>query len=84
MDITHAIAAEIRAENSRQGLDYAALAKLLGRTRQYVSRKLSANITVFNDTELSNFGKALGVPASELMRRAEEAEKQAESETPSC
>lgn len=63
--------AEIRAEMARQKITVADLARSLGVTRQSASRKLNASHPI-NNEDLSGVAAALGVPAWELIRRAEE------------
>lgn len=63
--------AEIRAELGRQRLTYADLAEKLDSSRQNMHHKLTSGRPV-SSTDLFKIATALGVPASELMRRTEE------------
>lgn len=68
------VSAEIRAELARRKISYSDVAKHLGTTRQNVWRHLSDDDRSMTDTTLSEFAAFLGVPAWELMRRAEESD----------
>lgn len=65
--------AEIRAELGRQRLTYADLAERLDTTRQSVQRKLTGSRSV-TSVDLFEISAALGIEASELVRRAEESD----------
>ena len=65
------VAAEIRAELGRQRIKYAELSRLLGMSRQRVWALLTDDRPL-RDVEIKDIADVLGVPASELMRRAEE------------
>lgn len=65
------IAAEIRAEMARRGISTKSLADSVGLRRPYLSLRLNEH-REFLSGELNAIGDALGVPAWELMRRAEE------------
>lgn len=67
----HDLAAELRAELARQGKSMAWLAEKVGVTPGTISRWLSGARAVNLDA-LDLIGKALGVPAWQLMRRADE------------
>lgn len=66
---------EIRAELGRQKLSYAELADSLKTTRQKIWRILTDDNRPLKDQEIKAIADVLGVPASELVRRAEEAEE---------
>lgn len=66
------VTAEIRAELARRKASYSDVAKELGTTRQNIWRRLSDDSRAMTDTELGRFANFLGLPAWELMRRAEE------------
>lgn len=68
------IGAEIRAEMARKKLTGVSIAQKIGISRQALSSKLSGNHD-FSSTELFKISDALNVKTSELLRRAEEAEK---------
>lgn len=68
--------AEIRAELGRQRMTYADLAKRLNTTRQNIRQKLTSARPIAS-TDLFEIAHVLNVEASELVRRAEEAGKQA-------
>lgn len=65
------VAAEIRAELGRQRIKYAELSRRLGMSRQRVWALLTDDRPL-RDVEIKDIADVLGVPASELMRRAEE------------
>lgn len=72
MEDTLSISAELRAEAAKQNLTYADLASRLGISRQAVSKKLRDDAASYTDKQLSAYARALCIPASELMRHAEE------------
>lgn len=65
---------EIRAELGRQKLSYAELADSLKTTRQKIWRILTDDNRPLKDQEIKAIADVLGIPAFELVRRAEEAE----------
>ncbi|MCD4549699.1 helix-turn-helix domain-containing protein [Schaalia sp. lx-260] len=64
---------EVRAEIARQNLKIIQLASLTGLKREYLSARLNGHkeLTV---NELHSIGRVLGIPAWELLRRAEESQ----------
>ena len=66
--------AEIRAELGRRRVTYADLAELLNTSRQNIQRKLTSTRPI-SSTDLFKIAHVLNINASELVRRAEEAEK---------
>ena len=71
MNYTPALAAEVRAELGRQQVGVGSLASHLGIHRTKLYRRLHG-IRPFDSDELARIGALLGVPASELIRRAEQ------------
>jgi len=67
---TAGLAGEVRAEMARQGVTAAAVAQAIDISRTSLSRKLngSGEFTVAEMLRVSNF---LGLPLSDLLRRAE-------------
>ena len=72
------VAAEIRAELGRQRIKYAELSRRLGMSRQRVWALLTDDRPL-RDVEIKDIADVLGVPASELMRRAEEHDNKQET-----
>lgn len=62
---------EIKAEATRQQIKISDLAALIGTYPERLSRAFNGE-RALKTTELEKASKVLGVPASELMRRAEE------------
>lgn len=60
-------AAEVRAEMARQRVSQAALAEHLGRTQQYVSRRIVGEIP-FDVADLEKIAQYLRVPISRFVR----------------
>lgn len=77
------VALEIRAEAARQQITLKEVAHRMNTYPERLSRAFNGERKL-KYSEVIQAANALGVPASELMRRAEKAEKQAESENPSC
>ena len=69
------IIAEIRAEMGRQNLKNIDIARKINSSRQHVSQRLNNDKGLISNYELERYAKALHIPASELVRRAEEAEE---------
>lgn len=61
---------EIRAEMARQGITGAELSASLGIKRPYLSLRLNGHFD-FKAGEIIDICEVLGVPASEIFRRAE-------------
>lgn len=66
------IASEIRAEMGRDQISATELASKAGISFSSMRRKVLDESRAINTDELSKIARALGVPAWELMRRAEE------------
>lgn len=66
------IASEMRAEMARQGIGPTQLANKLNIRRATLSNKLNGHST-FNPDEISTIAQKLGITASELTSRAEQA-----------
>lgn len=64
------VAAEIRAEMARQGVTAGTVAQATDMSRSTLHRKLTDR-TAFTVTEAARVCTALGVPLSEMVRRAE-------------
>ena len=64
------LAAEIRAEAARQRVTVTALARQVGMSTKTCSRKLQGHSGI-TTADLWQFADALGVPAGELIARAE-------------
>ena len=64
------LASKVRAAVAEKRVPQAALATAIHATRKTLSRKMNGK-SPFSASELERIGQALGVPASELMRRAE-------------
>ena len=64
------LAREVRAELARRGMSRAQLADQAGINRHTIQRRLSAQHP-FTYEELANVARALGLPLSELIERAE-------------
>ena len=71
--------AEIRAELGRRRVTYADLAELLNTSRQNIQRKLTSTRPI-SSTDLFEIAHVLNINASELVRRAEEAERRVRNE----
>lgn len=67
------VGAEIRAEMARQSVTGVALARVTGLKRPYLSQRLNEHADL-RVNELRQIGAVLGIPASEFIRRAEQAE----------
>lgn len=65
------VAEEIRAEMARNSMTISHLAQQLPMSRSTLSRKLNQTGD-FTPGELSQISAAIGTPASDLMRRAED------------
>lgn len=65
------VAEEIRAEMARNSMTISHLAQQLPMSRSTLSRKLNQTGD-FTPGELSQISAAIGIPASDLMRRAED------------
>lgn len=59
-------AAEVRAEMARQRISQSALAEQLGRTQQYVSRRIVGEVP-FDVADLEKIAEFFGVPVSRLV-----------------
>ncbi len=68
---TQSLAAELRAELARQRLSQRELAKRLGTSQAWVSRRLVGEVEPTPE-EISQIAGALGVPASKFRRLANE------------
>lgn len=68
------IAAEIRAERARQSLSMQELAAKAGFSRLALSRRVNGNVPM-GSLDLVRIARALGLPAAEIMRRAEKAQQ---------
>ena len=64
------LASKVRAAVAEKRVPQAALATAIHATRKTLSRKMNGK-SPFSASELERIGQALGVPASELMRRTE-------------
>ena len=69
------IASEIRAEMGRDRMTITELADKSALSLSSAKRKVLEETRAISTDELSRIATALGVPAWELMRRAEESEK---------
>lgn len=69
------LAREIRAEMGREQINATRLAHETGISVSSIKRKVINTCRTLNVDELSHIAAALGVPASELLRRAETAQK---------
>ena len=67
------IEAEIRAEMAKRNISDATMADALGLTRKYFNHKKNGHAP-FTFNEVQAAANALGMPAWELMRRAEESD----------
>lgn len=67
--------AEVRAEMGRQGMRAQTLAEKSGLSETQISRKITRESSPITLEESILFANALGLPLSELMRRAETAKK---------
>lgn len=77
--LDEAVAAEVRAEIAKApGLTVTSLAVTLGMRRATLTSRLKGH-TPFRSSELHAVAEALGVPASELVARAEAVVTEAES-----
>jgi transcriptional regulator with XRE-family HTH domain len=65
------VGTEVKLEAVRQGLQLGSIAKNAGMKRPYFSARVNGH-REFSPCELSRIGQVLGVPAWELLRRAEE------------
>ena len=75
------LAYEIRAEMAIQGLKNSDISLRTGIPRSRLSVKLNEH-RGFNSEELTAIGNALGIPGSELMRRAETKRRRRPATTP--
>ena len=66
------LASKVRAAVAEKRVAQVALAAAISATRKTLSRKMNGK-SPFGASELERIGQILGVPASELMRRAETA-----------
>lgn len=66
------IAKEVRAELARQGITQDELARRLGTTQPWVSKRLTGK-TAFDTTELDRIADALGVAVTQFLRTPERA-----------
>lgn len=66
------LASKVRAAVAEKRVAQVALAAAISATRKTLSRKMNGK-SPFGASELERIGQILGVPASELMRRAEAA-----------
>ena len=64
------VAETVRAAIEAQGLSFSQVAETIGIGRQTLSRKINGHVD-FSLSEMGALGELLGVPAWELMRRAE-------------
>lgn len=80
MSLTQDISREMKAEVGRRDWRRTDLAKALGLSRQGLANKLSGS-TDFTVTEVEAAANAFGITASELVRRAEEGEREMRSRT---
>ena len=64
------LASKVRAAVAEKRVTQVALATAISATRKTLSRKMNGK-SPFGASELERIGQILGVPASELMRRAE-------------
>lgn len=69
------LVAEIRAEMGRKGMRPSDLARTTGMSNQKISRMISKETQAVQVEDLEKISKSLGLPAWELMRRAEENEE---------
>lgn len=67
--LTEAVATEVRAEMARRRITQSALADSLGRTQQYVSRRVSGEVAM-DTTDIAEFAEHLRVSPRELLMAA--------------
>lgn len=75
------VGTEVKLEAIRQGLQLGTIAKGTGMKRPYFSARVNGH-REFSPCELSRIGRILGIPAWELLRRAEEQDATALADSP--
>jgi transcriptional regulator with XRE-family HTH domain len=69
MTLTDAVAAEVRAEMARKRVTQGALARAIGKTQQFVSRRISGEVA-FDTDDIDVIARELDVSPLDLLRRA--------------
>jgi transcriptional regulator with XRE-family HTH domain len=69
MTLTAAVAAEVRAEMGRRRITQAELAAGIGRTQQFVSRRISGDVAMDTD-DIDQIARHLGVSPLGLLQNA--------------